>query len=161
MENQNNLVLNDQAVDALRISAKWTMFLSILGFIGIGFMILMGIFMSSVMSSLPAEAGGVQGMGGMALGGMMGAMKGFMTALYLIIAVVYFFPIYYLYKYSKGIKDAIETGNSDILCNALVNLKSHHKYLGIIAIVFISLYILVFIGIILFAASMASGAAGM
>jgi len=31
MENQNNLHLNEQAVDALRESAKWSMFLSILG----------------------------------------------------------------------------------------------------------------------------------
>lgn len=158
MENQNNLTLNDQAVDALRISAKWTMFLSILGFIGIGFMLLFAVFMSSVMAAIPTTTPGPDNM---ALGGMMGAMKGFMTGLYVIIAVIYFFPIHYLYKYSKGIKSAIESGNSDILCDALVHLKSHHKFLGIMAIVCISLYILFFIGIGIFAATMYSGAARM
>ncbi|WP_162127872.1 DUF5362 family protein [Flavobacterium phycosphaerae] len=156
MENQNNLTLNDQAVDALRVSAKWTMFLSILGFIGIGFMLLVGLFMSVAMSAMPTEA---PVMGGGMMGGMLGAMKGVIAVVYIVLALVYFFPIYYLYKYSKGIKDAIDSSNSDLLCNALVNLKSHHKFLGIVAIVCISMYILFFIGIAIFAASFASSAA--
>jgi len=150
MENQNNLVLNDQAVDALRESAKWCMFLSILGFIGIAFMVIAGLFMSVAMSAIgdnPAFGGGAMN--------PLGAVKAYFGIMYIVIAALYFFPIYYLYKYATGTKRALESSNSDVLSDALVNLKSHHKFLGITAIVVISLYILIIIGVIIFAAKMA------
>jgi hypothetical protein len=163
MENQNNLTLNDQAVDALRVSAKWCMFLAIVGFIGLGFLLLLAIFMYAAMSAVPemAMAGAGAGMPGGMGAGFFGAMKGFLCGLYVVIAIVYFFPVYYLYKYAKGMKNALESSNSDMLTEALVNLKSHHKFLGIMTIVMISLYIVLFIGMMIFAASMASAAAGM
>lgn len=151
MENQNNLVLNDQAVAALRESAKWCMFLSILGFIGIAFMIIAGLFMSVAMSAMPdnPELGSAMG--------PLGAIKAYFGIMYIVIAALYFFPIYYLFKYATGTKRALESSNSDVLSDALVNLKSHHKFLGITAIVVISLYILIIIGVIIFAAKMVSG----
>lgn len=151
MENQNNLSLNGQAIAALRESAKWCMFLSILGFIGIAFMVLAGLFMSAAMSAIPdnpAFGGGPES--------PFGAIKAYFGIMYIVIAALYFLPIYYLYKYATGTKRALESSNSDVLSDALVNLKSHHKFLGITAIVVISLYILIIIGVIIFAAKMAS-----
>jgi hypothetical protein len=82
------------------------------------------------------------------------AAGGFFSVLYILIAVFYFFPVYYLYKYATGIKEAISTKSSDSLSNALVNLKSHHKFLGITALVVISLYAFIFlIAIFAFAVS--------
>lgn len=150
MENQNNLVLNDQAIAALRESAKWCMFLSILGFIGIAFMIIAGLFMSVAMSAMPdnPELGSAMG--------PLGAIKAYFGIMYIVIAALYFFPIYYLFKYANGTKRALESSNSDVLSDALVNLKSHHKFLGITAIVVISLYIVIIIGGIIFFAKAAS-----
>ena len=86
MENQNNLVLNDQAVAALRESAKWCMFLSILGFIGIAFMIIAGLFMSVAMSAMPdnPELGSAMG--------PLGAIKAYFGIMYIVIAAFYFLP---------------------------------------------------------------------
>ena len=142
MENQNNLQLNEQAVAALRESAKWSYFLSILGFIGIGFMVLAALFMGSIMAAMPSDP---YGQGSMNPFGM---MKGFISILYVIMALLYFFPILYLYRYASGMKQGLLMSDSDTVSNALVNLKSHHKFLGITAIVVISLYLLVFIGAI-------------
>ena len=163
MENQNNLTLSDQAVDALRVSGKWCMFLAIIGFIGLGFLLILAVFMYAVMSSVPdmAMAGAGPGMPTGMGGGIFAAMKGFLSGLYVVLAIVYFFPVYYLYKYAKGMKMALDSSNSDTLTEALVNLKSHHKFLGIMTIVMISLYILMFIGTIIFAASMIGSARGM
>lgn len=150
MDNQNSLVLNNQAVAALRESAKWCMFLSILGFIGIAFMIIAGLFMSVAISAIPDNS---------AFGADVnpfGAIKAYFGIIYIVIAALYFFPIYYLYKFSTGTKRALESYNSDVLSDALVNLKSHHKFMGITAIVVISLYILIIIGVVIFAAKMAS-----
>jgi hypothetical protein len=130
-ENQKfGLHLQTAAQDYLRESAKWSMFLSILGFIGIGFMALMAILMTSAMSMMPDVPG------------PFGAIKGFISIMYLVFAILYLFPIYYLYKYADNTKKAINSQNPELLTNAFSNLKSHHKFLGISAIVVISLYIL-------------------
>lgn len=130
-ENQNfGLQLQTAAQDYLRESAKWSMFLSILGFIGIGFMALMAILMTSAMSMMPDVPG------------PFGAIKGIISIMYLVFAILYLFPIYYLYKYADNTKKAINSQNPELLTNAFSNLKSHHKFLGISAIVIISLYIL-------------------
>lgn len=151
MEDQNKFTLNDLAIEALRESAKWCMFLAIVGFIFIGLMVIAGAFMSVAMSAIPDN--------NPAFGGGMNpfmAIKGYLGVVYILIALLYFFPVYYLFNYAKGTKQAFESGNSEVLTNALVNLKSHHKFLGIMTIVMIVVYILMFIGIIIFAAKYAS-----
>ena len=142
MENQPNLELNEQAVDALRTSAKWSMFLSIMGFIGIGFMILGAIAMTSVMSMIPSSSMSP-----------FGNLKGIISGVYIVMAIIYFFPVYYLFKYASDMKNALLSSSSDMVGVALGYLKSHHKYLGISIIVIISLYIIFMIGMIAMFAS--------
>ena len=152
MENQNNneMHLNTSALEFLKESAKWSKFLAITGFVGIGLMVLAAIFMGAVMSMVPtAESTEFS---------PLGAMKGFISVLYLIIASIYFFPVYYLYKYANDTKNAIQNNDSELLSTGLGFLKSHHKFLGIMMIVILSLYVLMFIGMItmgIFAASSA------
>lgn len=156
MEDQNKLSLNDLAISALRDSGKWCMFLSIVGFIFIVLMLLFGVYMSLISAILPTpEMGGTNELGfGVSV---FASIKSYFGILYLLMALLYFFPIYYLYNYAKGIKVALSSGNENILEKALVNLKSHHKFLGIMTIVMISLYVLFFIGTIIFVVDMASG----
>lgn len=156
----DKLSLNDLAIAALRESAKWCMFLSIVSFIFIGLMLIFGAFMSVAMAAMPSLEEASPYGNAMCANPIM-AMKSYFGILYILIALLYFFPVYYLYNYAKGTKQAVESGNSDVLSNALVNLKSHHKFLGIMTIVMIGLYILAFIGIIIFAAKYASAAKGM
>jgi hypothetical protein len=137
MENQPNLELNEQAVDALRTSSKWSMFLAIMGFIGIGFMVLGAIVMTSVMSMIPSSPMSP-----------FGNFKGFISGFYIVMAILYFPPVYYLYKYASDMKNALLSSSSDMVGVALGYLKSHHKYLGISIIVIISLYIIFIIGMI-------------
>ena len=138
MENQiyqetSGIKLNQLAIDYLKESAKWSMFLAIMGFIGIGFMVLaalaMGVFFSARMSF---------------------PFGGFLSGIYILMAVLYFFPIYYLYKYATDIKTSLSENDEEGLATALGYLKSHHKFLGISIIVIISLYIFLIIGFIAF-----------
>ena len=142
MENQQNLELNEQALDALRTSAKWSMFLAIMGFIGIGLMIIAALVMASVMSAIPSSPMSP-----------LGNLKGYLTGVYLFMALLYFPPVYYLFKYATDMKTALLNSRSDMVGVALGYLKSHHKYLGISIIVVMSLYILFIIGIIIFVAN--------
>ena len=135
---QFELRLSQTAADYLKESAKWSFFLAIVGFIGIGFMVLLAVFMSTFMSSMAQNPAM----------GVMGQMQGMLSAIYILFAVLYAFPIYYLYKYATDAKTALVTANSDLLETALGYLKSHHKFLGIMMIVILSLYALIFIGAI-------------
>lgn len=122
MENQfeskldKSLFINDLSRDFLMETAKWTKLLSILGFIGIVFMVIGGVLLTTV---------------------------------YLVLAAIYVLPIYYLYNFSKNIKNALIFNNSNALDDAFLFLKSHYKYVGILSIVIISLYTLIVIGMIL------------
>jgi len=153
---EEKLTLNDLAIDALKTSAKWCMFLAIIGFIFIGLMVVAGAFMSVAMSAMPDDPyGGAMGMGAF------NTIKGYFGILYILLALIYFFPVYYLFNYATGARKAIDGNNSDALTTALVNLKSHHKFLGIFMIITIVVYIIAIISVVVFAASSASSMSGM
>jgi heme/copper-type cytochrome/quinol oxidase subunit 2 len=89
---------------------------------------------------------GMEGMEGMgaakAVGGVMGI---FMFIIMLIFAVIYFFPLLYLLRFSTYTKNAIANLDGNLLTLGLKNLKMYWKYIGILIIVVISLYILLLI----------------
>ena len=139
-----NLTLNNQSKGFLREIAKWASFLSILGFIGLGFMVLLGVFSKILFAN----------------GGMLGTalpqdqslpfdISNFMMVIYLIFAAIYFFPVYYLFQFSRKMKIALQTKNDEELANAFEVLKSHYKFIGVFAIIILSLYALLFIVAIL------------
>lgn len=150
MQDQNQLSLNELATSALRTSAGWSLFLSIVGFIYIAFLLIVGISSFAMMSSIPDDPYG----SAMMMNPFFAYTK-YLGIVYILGALLYFFPVYYLFNYATGTKRALESGNNDVLANALVNLKSHHKFLGIFTIVVIAMCILIFIGVMAFAASYA------
>ncbi|WP_299391588.1 DUF5362 family protein [uncultured Gelidibacter sp.] len=130
------LNLPPAVVGFLKETSSWTYFLSILGFIGIGLMVLFGAFFSVVMGLMP---------GGNPYESM-GMNMSYFGLIYVVMAFVYFFPVLYLFNFSRKMKSALATNNTDDLTAAFSNLKSHYKYLGIFIIAIISLYILIFVG---------------
>lgn len=130
------LEVNEDIKGFLKEISKWTNFLSILGFVGLGLMVVAGVFLS-FFSSLN-EFGGDFAYG---LGYSMGV-----GLFYVCIALIYFFPILYLFKFSKKMKNALKLNNNEDFKLAVANLKSHYKFMGIFAIVIISVYVLIFLG---------------
>ncbi len=135
------LDVNQEIKGYLSETAKWSYFLSILGFVGIGFMILLGFFMafSNPGSQLSWEGTDNAYGAGYASG---------VALFYILIALVYIFPILYLFKFSKKMKSALKLNNNNDFKEAFLNLKSHYKFIGIFSIVIISLYILTIIGVV-------------
>jgi len=129
----SELKLNNHSITFLKETAKWTGFLSIIGFIGIGLMVIGALFFGSMIASLSS----------MGSSGIDGAVGGsFITILYLLFAVLYFFPVYYLYKFSGNMKSALAAKDEDTLTNAFEYLKSHYKFMGILTIILLSLWVL-------------------
>ncbi len=122
----------------LHSAGKWSQFLAILGFIGTGFMVLAGITMSTVMAFIPGDED---------IFPFPMALLGF---LYIILAGVYFLPVFYLFRFSNSIKQAVALKKQDQLSVAFNNLRAHYKTFGIIMIVLMCLYPILIIGFVLF-----------
>jgi len=108
-------------------TAKWANFLSILGFIGLGLMVLVSLFMFVIgtSSSFMPLGNGI-----------------FVGIFYILIAGFYFVPINYLYKFSSNMKNALRTNNQASLTTSFEYIKSHYKFIGILTIVIMGIYIL-------------------
>lgn len=131
--NQSNIQLSEASQEFLLETTKWTRFLSILGFVGIGILIIVALFAGAIFSNLPTNG----------LGSPTSALPGAMiTIVYLILAVVYYFPIRYLYNFSVQMRNALSSKMNDEIEGAFMNLKSHYKFMGIASIIVISLYLL-------------------
>lgn len=125
----SELQVSAVAADFLKTAGKWAMFLAIMGFIGIAFMLLAGL-------SMLAVGGAAAGMDNSPYGSAAPAMApGILGIVYLICAVLYIFPVIYLYKFSSNAKEAVNSNSSDKLTSALENLKSHYKFVGIVTII--------------------------
>ncbi len=132
-ENLFDLQLDQQSSVYLAETAKWGKFLSILGFILTGLLLIVGIFMGSfVASTMSAEN----------LGGM---GSSFFTVIYLVIALVYFFPCLYLYRFSAKAQDALRSNEQGMLTESFKNLKSCFRFMGILTIVILAFYALAFV----------------
>src|SRR5690606_5805312 len=114
--------------------AKWAFFLSIIGFIGLGLTVLFGLFFSAFMGAMPSNSYNE-----------IGISPGILGMIYVVIGMIYFFPVYYLFNFAKKLKSALLSNNTEELTAAFSNLKSHYKFVGIFTIVIISLYLLIFI----------------
>ncbi|MCU4165261.1 hypothetical protein [Carboxylicivirga caseinilyticus] len=142
MENVDNneqtdisVILNsDQIKSYLLEASKWAKFLSIMGFIGIGLMVIGGIFATIGLSI----AGGMSN-------GITGVPMGLFGVIYLLLALIYYFPVSYLYKFSTQTKQAILLNNTFTLTSGFGNLKSLFKFMGILTIVILSMYLLIII----------------
>lgn len=120
-----------QSRDFLLYASKWANFLAILGFIGLGLMVLGGVLAIVVGSSFGRIAGPFQ--------------FGFLGLIYLIMAALYFFPTMYLFKFASKMKNALAKSNQDDLDLGFENLKSFFKFIGMFTIILIGLYVLAII----------------
>ncbi len=128
-----DLNFEPQTLNYFSEAAKWGKFLSIIGFIFCGLMVLLGIFAGSTLAAL----------GGSEAVSMIGG--GFFTAFYIIIAIIWVMPFVYLYNFSSKMQVAIRNNDQQTLNHSIKNLKSLFKFLGIFTIIMLSLYALIFI----------------
>ncbi|MES2807232.1 MAG: DUF5362 family protein [Bacteroidota bacterium] len=140
------IILAEDAQAYLVESGKWARFLGIMAFIGAGLMAILALFMGAIMSAMSSFPGA----GGAKFGG-------FLTVIYLPVAVLYFFIGLYLFQFGTRVRDGIAFGNSAQVGDGLGKLKSMFKLLGITTIVALVLYVLLFIIAIIAGAALFSG----
>jgi hypothetical protein len=124
------LTLTSRAKGFLKETAKWCKFLSILGFIGLGLLFLSSFFISTIYGSMPQATSMPFNLGTA------------MTIFYMLMIVIYIFPLYYLYQFSVKLKKAVTSKDDEVLASAFEMLKSHYKFVGVFTIIMLSIYIL-------------------
>ena len=130
------LTIDPESQAYLKETAKWAKFLSIVGFIIAGFMVLMGLFMGTVMSTMA--------------GGLGNEIPGFpmwiMSTIYILFAILYIMPMLYMYRFSSKMQTALLRENQMELTSSFENLKSLFKFAGIMTIIMLGFYGLMILG---------------
>ncbi|WP_345166501.1 DUF5362 family protein [Nibribacter koreensis] len=126
----------------LYATAKWGKFLAIVGFVGVGIMVLIGLFGGSIMGAAMSTAMEADESINNPMLGSMGFLFGFF---YLLIAVLYFFPVLYLYKFSTKMQDGLRSKDEMTVESSFENLKSLFKFMGILTVVILGFYALIIV----------------
>lgn len=121
--------LDLQGAQYLSIAAGWAKFLAILGFIMVGLVILGGMI----------AAVGFSNYGG--------GSKGVFFLMFLLYAVLMFFPSLWLFNFANKSRLAIDSNDSDDLRVAMKNLKNFFLFQGIMIIILLSLYLIALVAI--------------
>ena len=132
---ETQLSITENAKQFLSEAGKWGKFISIVGFIAVGLLVVFGVFAGTLFSQLPGYED------------IPGAL---FSIIYIVLAALYFFPILYLYRFSTKVREALNANDEGVLEYALENLKSHYKFIGILMIVMLALYALIFVFALIF-----------
>lgn len=132
---QSTLVVSEDIRSYLYETAKWTKFLSIVGFIFTGLMVLVSLSVGSLMTAMNTAVG-EQHNPYAALG------SGVLTVILLLSAALYFYPSFLLFKFSNATKQGVLYGDQESLNTGLSKLKSFFKFWGVLMIVILGMYAL-------------------
>lgn len=114
-------------------AARWAKFLAIIGFIICGLIVLAGLFVGSFMSVFSSRYGANPYNDFPAGPGFTAAM----TVYYIVIALIYFFPNLFLFRFATKMKTALASNNQEILNSSFQNLKATFRYLGIVTLIMV------------------------
>lgn len=131
-----DLQLDGEASGYLGDTARWGKFLAIIGFIFCGFMFVLAIYLAAISSSYD-NAGIVTRAYGMSTGGL--------AVLYFVLAIVYFFPCFFLLRFSGRMIVALKNNDQMLLNRSLKSLRSCFRYIGIMTIILVGLVILIIV----------------
>lgn len=139
MENFENIQsVNQTLTDDSKIKtylleiSKWGKFLAIVGYIGIAVLAIVAIalIVVSFITSIKLDVG---------------LSLGTFGVIYFALAILYYFPVKFLYKFSIQIKKGLESDNNQDITLGFENLKSLFKFTGILTIVILSIYALLLV----------------
>jgi hypothetical protein len=128
----NELEITDTLKSYLLDAAKWGRFLAVIGIISCLLMVAGAFYAGYYVSHLPSYS----------FGSSMGQV---VTAFYIFFAVIWFYPCLFLYKFSVKLLLALKSSSQEYIESAFINLRSAFKFLGIVTIVILSLWLLSFL----------------
>ncbi|MBL7903997.1 MAG: hypothetical protein JNL22_03145 [Bacteroidales bacterium] len=143
-EIKDPITLNQQSVESLTETRKWTTFFSILGFIFVGLMVVLALVMALILPFLNETS-------------QMPYPPFLLSVVYLIFGGLYLLPVIFLMRFGSLLKRALLSGSTEVFGEAMKNLALHFRTVGIMTIIFIALYILAIIAMVILGAGLFAG----
>ena len=138
-ENQSLFSLNFDPIakSHLMDTAKWARFLAISGMIIMALFIILaiagiGMTGSSAYESSPEFS-------------MMGQFRVFFIFFSIVMGIITFFPLLFLLRFSNNMRTAINANDQEAMNEAFLNMKRYFRFLGILFIICLAFYALVFV----------------
>lgn len=134
--------ITERTAQIMHETKPWTTFLAVLGFVGIGFMVLAGVGVA-LMSLVTGQFSSV-----------------FVGLVYFVYAIIYAYPVLKLWNYSKAIGTLLSTRKDADLEIALDQQRAVWRFMGIVTIVGMVLGLIggiVAVGVGAFVAASAAG----
>jgi hypothetical protein len=138
LENVFELSIDAESGSYLRETAKWARYFSILGFVCCAFILVMALIIPGIILRNP-DFFQVQSQiqtQGMEVGLVVGSILG---------VAIYLYPCILLFRFSGKLLQALKTNDQSALNAAFKNLRSCYRFFGIISIIVIGIYALIFI----------------
>jgi amino acid transporter len=131
-KNLFDLQVDQVGREFLKEAAKWGRFLSMIGFIGLGllvlFILIMGIY-------TPSDEGDFDPVDQTAA--IVGAI-----VVSIAVVIFYFFPCLFLYRFATRLRLALDTNDTLSLNESFRNLKNTLRYIGVVTIISLVLLVL-------------------
>jgi hypothetical protein len=125
--------IEPETLKQLNSTRKWAMFLAIIGFIFLGLIVIIGIIAGTFLTAFNTGENGL------------GIPESLMFIPFLLLAAIYFFPVLFLFRFSKHTSHAILTLDKMELHKGIKNLKLYFAYIGILIIIVLSFYAIILI----------------
>lgn len=117
-------------------TAKWAKFLAICGMIFIVLMVILGFYMSFVVTK---EFGSYEGYYRRSGAGYSAEGLGAtMMIVYILFGLLYFFPCLFTLQFANKMKTALATNDSIALAESFRSLKKTFRYMGVLTIIALS-----------------------
>ena len=129
----NKIEIEPETLRQLNSTRKWAMFLAIIGFIVLGLLIIIGIIAGTFISAF--STGQKE----------LGIPESLLFIPFLLLAAIYFFPVMFLFQFSRHTSHAIQSLDKMELHKGIKNLKLYFAYIGILIIIVLSFYIVIII----------------
>ena len=141
MEQNNDRSLFELSVDVqarsfLTETAKWGKFLAILGFVFCVIIVLVGVLIATNYEEFGKVINAYDN------NNTLREMGPAIGIVYVVGAVIYFFPCLYLLRFSNQMKAAVASDDQTKLTSAFKNLKSMFRFVGVFTIIIIAIYLL-------------------
>jgi len=109
------------------------MFLAIIGFIFLGLILIIGLLAGTFLTAFSTGQKGL------------GIPDSLMFVPIVLMSAIYFFPVLFLFRFSKHTSKAIRNFDKLEFHKAIKSLKAYFAYIGILIIIVLTLYIVVLI----------------
>lgn len=135
---ENHGPITPLMIEHLRGTKPWVRLMSVILFISVALMVLAAGVMLLMPTPTPMGSG----------------FTVMIAVVYLGLGLLYLFPAYYLHQYASSIRNLEQGGGDVAIEEALRNQKSFWRFVGIMTLVVIGIYVLVIVFAILGASMM-------